>query len=66
MGSLVGGYLFDTYGGVWTFRFFASCSAFICFANILTNFFGITKNLKNPNDKTISTETYAYDNKVTD
>lgn len=43
IGSLLGGYLFDTYGGVWSFRFFAYMSIFMCFINIAVNYFGLTK-----------------------
>ncbi|CAI6371703.1 unnamed protein product [Macrosiphum euphorbiae] len=41
--SLVGGYLFDTYGGVWSFRFFSYIAVFACFLSIVTNCFGLTK-----------------------
>ncbi|XP_016660309.1 major facilitator superfamily domain-containing protein 6-like protein B isoform X2 [Acyrthosiphon pisum] len=47
LGSLLGGFLFGSYGGVWSFRFFAYSSAFLCFLNILTNRFGLTKDLTN-------------------
>lgn len=50
LGSLLGGYLFDSYGGVWTFRFFACCSVFMCFVNIMCNYFGLMKDMKNDND----------------
>ncbi|XP_015372475.1 PREDICTED: uncharacterized protein LOC107167802 [Diuraphis noxia] len=43
LGSLLGGYLFKLYGGVWSFRFFAYCSTSMCFLNILSNRFGFTK-----------------------
>lgn len=43
IGSLLGGYLFDTYGGVWSFRFFSYMSICMCFITILTNYFGLTK-----------------------
>ncbi|KAL4082826.1 hypothetical protein QTP88_029482 [Uroleucon formosanum] len=42
IGSLLGGYLFDTYGGVWSFRFFSYISVFMCFLSIVTNCFGLT------------------------
>ncbi|XP_022177887.1 major facilitator superfamily domain-containing protein 6-like protein B, partial [Myzus persicae] len=45
LGSLLGGYLFYSYGGVWSFRFFAYSSATICFLNILCNRIGLTKDL---------------------
>ncbi|XP_026804922.1 major facilitator superfamily domain-containing protein 6-like isoform X1 [Rhopalosiphum maidis] len=54
LGSLLGSYLFDSYGGVWSFRFFAYSSAFMCFLNILSNRFGITKDLINLNFVTVS------------
>jgi len=41
--SLLGGYLFDTYGGVWSFRFFSYIAVFACFLSIVTNCFGLTK-----------------------
>ncbi|XP_060873291.1 major facilitator superfamily domain-containing protein 6-like protein B [Metopolophium dirhodum] len=47
LGSLLGGFLFGSYGGVWTFRFFAYSSALLCFLNILSNRFGLTKDLTN-------------------
>lgn len=47
LASLLGGQLFDSYGGVWSFRFFAYCSAFMCFLNILSNRIGLTKDLTN-------------------
>ncbi|KAL4082822.1 hypothetical protein QTP88_029478 [Uroleucon formosanum] len=49
LGSLIGGYLFDSYGGVWSFRFFAYSSAFVCFLTILSNRFGLSKELTNSN-----------------
>lgn len=54
LGSLLGGYLFGSYGGVWSFRFFAYSSAFMCFLNILSNRFGLTKDLVNCNFVTVS------------
>lgn len=42
IGSLLGGYLFDTYGGVWSFRFFSYMSVLMCFLSIVTNYFGLT------------------------
>lgn len=42
IGSLLGGYLFDTYGGVWSFRFFSYMSVLMCFLSIVTNYFGST------------------------
>ncbi|XP_001946757.2 major facilitator superfamily domain-containing protein 6-like protein B [Acyrthosiphon pisum] len=55
LGSLLGGYLFYSYGGVWSFRFFACSSALMCFLNILSNRFGLTKDLKNCNFVAVST-----------
>ncbi|XP_060834215.1 major facilitator superfamily domain-containing protein 6-like protein B isoform X1 [Rhopalosiphum padi] len=55
IGSLLGGYLFDTYGGVWSFRFFAVMSICMCFIVIVTNYFGLTKEsitLKTNNEST--------------
>ncbi|CAI6360560.1 unnamed protein product [Macrosiphum euphorbiae] len=49
LGSLLGGFLFGSYGGVWSFRFFAYSSALMCFLNILSNRFGLTKDLMNNN-----------------
>lgn len=49
LASLLGGFLFQSYGGVWSFRFFAYSSAFMCFLNILSNRFGLTKDLANCN-----------------
>jgi len=43
IGSLLGGYLFDTYGGVWSFRFFSYMAVFVCFLSIVTNYFGLIK-----------------------
>ncbi|XP_025200118.1 uncharacterized protein LOC112598028 [Melanaphis sacchari] len=54
LGCLLGGYLFDSYGGMWSFRFFAFSSAFMCFLNILSNRFGLTRNLKNYNFVSVS------------
>jgi len=55
LGSLLGGYLFYSYGGVWSFRFFAYSSALMCFLNILSNRFGLTKDLTNCNFVAVST-----------
>ncbi|CAI6361319.1 unnamed protein product [Macrosiphum euphorbiae] len=49
LGSLLGGFLFGSYGGVWSFRFLAYGSALMCFLNILSNRFGLTKDLTNNN-----------------
>ncbi|CAI6357550.1 unnamed protein product [Macrosiphum euphorbiae] len=43
IGSLLGGYLFDTYGGVWSFRFFSYMSVLMCFLSVVTNYFGLTR-----------------------
>lgn len=43
IGSLLGGYLFDTYGGVWSFRFFSYMSVLMCFLSIVNNYFGLTR-----------------------
>ncbi|VVC36466.1 Major facilitator superfamily domain,Major facilitator superfamily associated domain [Cinara cedri] len=43
LGSLMGGFVFDSYGGVWAFRFFACCSALACCLNVVLNFFGLTR-----------------------
>lgn len=42
-GNLLGGYLFDVYGGLWLFRFFALTSALMCLLNIFSNILGLTK-----------------------
>uniref|UniRef100_A0A2S2R414 Major facilitator superfamily domain-containing protein 6 n=1 Tax=Sipha flava TaxID=143950 RepID=A0A2S2R414_9HEMI len=49
LGSLLGGYLFGSYGGLWSFRFFAYGSALMCCINILTNWLGLTQDLKTTN-----------------
>jgi len=64
LGSLLGGYLFDSYGGVWSFRFFAYSSALLCFINILCNRFGLTKNLTNCNFVTVPMIENNKDNDV--
>ncbi|XP_022179018.1 major facilitator superfamily domain-containing protein 6-like [Myzus persicae] len=55
IGSLVGGYLFDTYGGVWSFRFFSYMSLLMCSITILTNYFGLTKESTTLKDNAEST-----------
>lgn len=47
MASLLGGYLFGSYGGVWSFRFFAYSSGVMCFVNILSNKLGWIKDINN-------------------
>ncbi|VVC36469.1 Major facilitator superfamily domain,Major facilitator superfamily associated domain [Cinara cedri] len=37
LATLLGGYIFGWYGGVWSFRFFAFGAALMCFLTILTN-----------------------------
>lgn len=62
LGSLVGGYLFDEYGGLWSFRFFAFTSALMCLLNIFSNIFGLTKEMKNKDFDAVPVET--SDNKI--
>jgi len=47
LGGLLGGYLFYSYGGVWSFRFFAFSSAFICLVNLFFNVIGLFKDFNN-------------------
>ncbi|VVC36467.1 Major facilitator superfamily domain,Major facilitator superfamily associated domain [Cinara cedri] len=50
LGSLLGGYVFGTHGGVWSFRFFSSGAALMCSLTILTTrIFRLTENLKKSN-----------------
>uniref|UniRef100_A0A2H8TT59 Major facilitator superfamily domain-containing protein 6 n=1 Tax=Melanaphis sacchari TaxID=742174 RepID=A0A2H8TT59_9HEMI len=62
IGSLLGGYLFDTYGGVWSFRFFAYTSIVMCFISIVTNYFGL---VKEPITVKINAESTNMDMKIT-
>lgn len=55
-GSILGGYIYDLYGGAWLFRLFAYCSALMCFLNILSNLFGLTKDVKNCNFVAVATK----------
>ncbi|XP_008183664.1 major facilitator superfamily domain-containing protein 6-like protein B isoform X2 [Acyrthosiphon pisum] len=57
IGSLLGGYLFDTYGGVWSFRFFSCMAVFACFLSIVTNCFGLIKESINLKENAESTNT---------
>ncbi|XP_060873608.1 LOW QUALITY PROTEIN: major facilitator superfamily domain-containing protein 6-like protein A [Metopolophium dirhodum] len=57
IGSLLGGYLFDTHGGVWSFRFFSYMAVFVCFLSIVTNYFGLTKESFNLKENAESTNT---------
>lgn len=64
LGSVLGGYLFDSYGGVWSFRFFAYMSATMCCVNILSNIVGVTKNLKAFNTDVESKKTEPSESNV--
>lgn len=66
IGSILGGYLFDSYGGVWSFRFFAYSSAFTCLLTIVTNYFGITKELKNSDNNIVSTKSKIHETDIDD
>jgi len=67
IGSLLGGYLFDTYGGVWSFRFFSYMSVVMCFLSIVTNYFGLTRESITSKDNAESTNTdLKITNKNTD
>lgn len=61
MGSILGGYFFDSYGGVWAFRFFACASALMCVLNLLSYHFGFIKELKNNNFSAVPTESNTKD-----
>lgn len=66
LGSVLGGYLFDSYGGVWSFRFFAYLSATMCCVNILSNITGFTKNLKTLNTDVELKKTEPSESNVND
>lgn len=68
LGSLLGGYLFDAYGGLWSFRFFAYFTTLMCFLNILANIFGFTKRQKDSDDFVavpVETNSITNDTKTT-
>jgi len=66
VGSLLGGYLFDSYGGVWSFRFFAFGSAILCVVNTIIKIFGWSKDLEALNNDAAPTKTDVKETNITD
>ncbi|XP_050443467.1 uncharacterized protein LOC126847359 [Adelges cooleyi] len=56
LGSFIGGFVYEAYGGAGMFKYCSYVSGFMCLLQVLCNIFGVSKELKNKDFTPVSTQ----------